>query len=309
MLEKRIKLRHLSCFLEVAAQRSFIVAAEMLHLTQPAVSKAIAELEDILGTALFERSRRGVFLTSHGEAFRRYAGATLTALRQGIDTVAQGVARGGYILSVGVLPTVAACLMPDAVRDSKQAGLGATLRVIIGPNDFLLKGLRDGSLDLVVGRLAQPEAMRGLLFEHLYSEGVVFVVRPGHPLAGGAAVALRDLARFTVLLPVAGSIIRPAVDQLLIAHGVATLPDVIETVSPTFGRRYTRTSDAVWIISRGVVAEDVAEGHLTLLPVDADEASGPVGLTTKADVPLSVSAELLVQAIRRASTLLRRPDG
>ncbi len=304
MLESRIKLRHLSCFLEVAAQRSFVAAADVLHLTQPAVSKAIAELEEILATALFERSRRGVFLTPHGEAFRRYAGATMTALRQGIDTVAQGVTRGGYILSVGVLPTVAARLMPFAVQEAKEAGLGATLRVIIGPNDYLLERLRRGDLDLVVGRLAAPAAMQGLLFEHLYSEEVVFVVRPEHPLVGERPVALRDLSRFTVLLPIADSIIRPAVDQLLIAHGVPALPDVIETVSPTFGRRYARTSDAVWIISRGVVDEDITTGALVRLPVEAAEAVGPVGLTTKADVPFPVSAELLAQTIRRVAARL-----
>jgi LysR family pca operon transcriptional activator len=204
-----------------------------------------------------------------------------------------------------VLPTVAARLMPDAVLEAKKVGLDATLRVIIGPNEFLIEGLRNGSLDLVVGRLAPPQSMQGLLFEHLYSEGVVFAVRPGHPLAKETAVALRDLARFTVLLPVAGSIIRPAVDQLLIAHGVPTLPDVIETVSPTFGRRYTRISNAVWIISHGVVAEDAAFGNLVLLPVDAEGASGPVGLTMKADIPLPVSAEFLVQAIRKAAAGLR----
>ena len=303
MLENRIKLRHLSCFLEVAAQRSFVLAADLLNLTQPAVSKAISELEDILGTALFERSRRGVFLTPHGEAFRRYAGATMTALRQGIDTVAQGLTRGGYILSVGVLPTVAARLMPFAVQEAKAAGLGATLRVIIGPNDYLLDRLRRGDLDLVVGRLAAPAAMQGLLFEQLYSEEVVFVVRPEHPLAS-QPVTLRDLSRFTVLLPTADSIIRPAVDQLLIAHGVPTLPDVIETVSPTFGRRYARTSDAVWIISKGVVDEDIAIGALARLPVEAAEAVGPVGLTTKADIPAPVSADLLVQAIRKVAATI-----
>lgn len=296
--EHRIKLRHLSCFLEVAARRSFHNAADSLHLSQPAVSKAIAELEEILGTPLFERSRKGVYLTPHGEAFRRYAGATVTALRQGIDTVAQGKKGGGYVLSIGVLPSVAAHLMPAAVQEAKRAGIAATLRLIIGQNRDLLTHLKNGTLDLVVGRLADAEAMQGLLFEHLYSETVVAAARAGHPLAGSASVSFADLIPFTVLIPTPGSVIRPFVDRMMIAQGAPTLPDVIETVSPTFGRRYTLTSDAIWIISDGVVSDDIAAGELIRLPLDCADTSGPVGLTTKADVPPPLSIELLTHAIR-----------
>ncbi|HTH96216.1 MAG TPA: LysR substrate-binding domain-containing protein, partial [Stellaceae bacterium] len=242
MLEHRIKLRHLSCFLEVASRQSFGGAARHLHLSQPAVSKAIAELEAILETALFERSRRGVFLTPEGDAFRSYAGSTLAALRQGIDTLAAGVGQGSGVISVGVLPTVAGKLLPLAVQEAKAAGLDATLRLLTGPNEYLLERLREGELDIVVGRLGAPAAMQGLSFEHLYSESVVFVARPGHPLTlGGRAVTLPDLVPFTVLLPGAGAVIRPAVEEMLVAYGGLRLPDAIETVSPTFGRRYVRT--------------------------------------------------------------------
>ena len=154
--DSRIKLRHLACFLEVANRRSFGAAAEALAITQPAVSKAIAELEAILGVAVFERSRRGVFLTGYGEAFQRYAGASLTALRQGVDSVSQAQARGGQTLAVGALPTTAARIMPAAVQRAKAEGLGATLRIVTGPNEVLLTQLREGGLDLVVGRLAEP---------------------------------------------------------------------------------------------------------------------------------------------------------
>jgi LysR family pca operon transcriptional activator len=297
-MNQRIKLRHLSCFLEVAARRSFHLAAETLHLSQPAISKAIAELEDSLGTPLFERSRRGVFLTPHGEAFRRYAGATMTALRQGIDTVAQGKSAGGYTLSVGLLPSVAAHLMPMAVEEAKRAGLAATLRLIIGQNNDLLAHLRSGALDLVVGRLADAQQMHGLAFEHLYSETVVAVARRGHPLAAKPSVTMTDLLPFTVLVPTQGSVIRPFVDRLMITQGISALDDVIETVSPTFGRRYTLGTDAVWIISHGVVIDDLASGELVRLGLDCSDTSGPIGLTTKADVPAPVSTALLINAIR-----------
>jgi len=300
--EARIKIRHLGCFLEVANRRSFGGAAEALAITQPAVSKAIAELEAILGVTLFERSRRGVFLTGYGEAFQRYAGASLTALRQGVNSVSQAQARGGHILAVGALPTTAARIMPAAVQRAKAEALGAPLRIVTGPNEEMLAQLRQGNLDLVVGRLAEPRQMQTLAFEYLYSEEIVFAVRPGHPLLSGETTAeLGALAGYTVILPTLTSIIRPEVDRLLVSQGVARLPDVIESVSPDFGRRYARSSDAVWIISFGVAAVDLAEGSLVRLPVKAPETRGPVGLTQRAEMPPSVSLQILMKAIREVA--------
>lgn len=300
--ESRLKIRHLTCFLEVANRRSFGAAAEALAITQPAVSKAIAELEAILGVAVFERSRRGVFLTGYGEAFQRYAGASLTALRQGVNSVSQAQARGGQTLAVGALPTTAARIMPLAVQRAKAAGLGATLRIVTGPNEVLLGQLRQGALDLVVGRLAEPRQMQTLAFEYLYSEAIVFAVRPAHALLRAAgSVELGALAGYTVVLPTLSSIIRPEVDRLLVSQGVARLPDVIESVSADFGRRYTHLTDAVWIISYGVVAVDLAEGSLARLPVNAPVSRGPVGLTQRAEMPPSVSLQILMKAIREVA--------
>jgi LysR family pca operon transcriptional activator len=300
-VDQRVKFRHLQCFLEIARQQSVVKAAAALSVTQPAVSKTIRELEELLGVALFERRGRGIALTRFGEVFLRYAGASVTALRQGVDSITQARAKGGMAIKVGALPTVSTRVMPQAVHLFKQDNTGTVVRVVTGENSVLLSQLRTGDLDLVVGRLADPELMTGLSFEHLYSERVSFIVRPGHPLLKAKPFNLAKLAGYTVLMPTEGSIIRPMVDRFLIAHGIGSLPDQIETVSMAFGRRYTRMSDAVWLISRGVVAEDLEEGVLAELPIATDAATGPVGLTTRADIPPSLPAVMLMQTIREAA--------
>ncbi len=305
MLDSRIKLRHLACFLEVTAQKSFGKAARSLALTQPAVSKAIAELEAILGSPLLERSRRGVFLTSNGEVFRRYASTAFAALHEGVENVSRAERDGGTIIAIGALPTVATRLVPAAVLAAKAEGLAATIRVLTGPNDYLLGRLKEGGLDIVVGRLSDPAMMQGLAFEPLYTDEIVFVVRPGHPLQHRHPLTLHDIAAFTVLFPVPGSIIRPDVERLMLGQGLTMLPDTIETVSPSFGRRYTRLSDAVWIISRGVVQDDVAEGYLALLPVSIDRPTGAVGITTRFDVVPRGAMNRLREALRRLAADLR----
>ena len=300
-LDHRIKFRHLQCFLEVARLRGIGKAATTLSVTQPAISKTIRELEDVLQVRLFQRSGRSVTLTGFGDVFLRYAGASVTALRQGVDSISQARAKGGFTITVGALPTVSTRVMPAAVMLFKSEATGTIVRVVTGENAVLLSQLRIGELDLVVGRLADPDRMAGLAFEHLYSERISFVVRPDHPLLAETPFDLGRIHGYTVLMPTEGAIIRPMVERLLITHGLPSLHDRIDTVSMPFGRRYTRNSDAIWIISHGVVEDDIDEGILAELPVDTSDAKGPVGLTTRADTPPSLPTLMLMQAIRDTS--------
>ena len=190
MIESRVRFRHLQTFLEVARQKSVVKAAGLLNVSQPAVTKTIRELEEALGVAVFERDGRGIKITRSGEIFMRHAGTAITALRQGIDSVASGN-DGGVPIRVGALPTVSARIMPYAMSLFLKEATGSTIKILTGENAVLLEQLRLGELDLVVGRLAAPEKMTGFFFEHLYSEQVLFVVRAGHPLLGKARTCSR----------------------------------------------------------------------------------------------------------------------
>ncbi|MET0171669.1 MAG: LysR substrate-binding domain-containing protein, partial [Agrobacterium vaccinii] len=212
-------------------------------------------------------------------------------------------------LRIGALPTVSVSIMPQAMVSFLAEDTGSTVKIVTGENAVLLEQLRVGDLDLVVGRLATPDKMTGFSFEHLYSEKVRFVVRTGHPLLAENISIFERLHEFPVLTPTRNSVIGPVVDQFLLAHGVAPLPTRIETVSDAFGRAFLRKSDAVWIISEGVVAADIADGTLAVLPLDTADTSGPVGLTMRADTQPSLPLSLLMQTIRETAALLSSSRG
>jgi LysR family pca operon transcriptional activator len=295
-VEHRIKFRHLQTFLEVARQKSVGRAAEILHVSQPAVTKTIRELEAELDAALFEKDGRGIRITRYGEVFLRHAGQSVAAVQQGIDSVARAHQSAGPPVRIGALPTVSARIMPQAIEMFVAERTGSPIKIVTGENLVLLDQLRVGVLDLVVGRLAAPEQMTGLSFEHLYSEQVDFVVRRGHPLLRHFDFArIRD---YTVLMPTRGSIIRPFAERFLLAHGIAELPVEIETVSDAFGRAFLRQTDAIWIISEGVVAADLKAGDFVLLPIDTSETRGSVGLTTRAGIEATSAQEILMRTVR-----------
>ncbi len=195
MIDARIRFRHLRCFLETARLGSLSAAADALNVSQPAVSKTIRELEEVLGKALFDRTRRRLSLTTVGRVFQQHAGAAMAELSRAqslvMDTPSQ-ITR----LSVGVLPTAATSLMPRAALAFRDAFPNCLLRVSTGPNWLLMSQLRESSLDLVVGRMGTAEVMQHLSFHHLYSEDIVAVVRPDHPLTTEA----QPLMRWSVIL-------------------------------------------------------------------------------------------------------------
>lgn len=297
MSEIPVKFRHLRTLMEVARQLSVGKAAEVLHVSQPAVTKTLRELEGMVGATLVERDGRGIRLTRFGEVFLQHAGASLAAVQRGIDSVARERANSGPPIRIGALPTVSARVMPATIERFLALKTGHPVKIFTGENMVLLEQLRLGQLDLVVGRLAAPELMAGLSFKHLYTEQVVFAVRHSHPLLVGRHFDFARIRDYTVLMPTRGSVIRPHVESFLVGHGIADFPSEIETVSDSFGRAMVRQSDAIWIISEGVVAPDIAAGTLAMLPVDTSETRGAVGLTMRADVDDPPSVSLLATCL------------
>lgn len=298
---RRIRNRHLNCFLEAARERKISSAAYRLNISQPAASKTLAELEDILDTRLFERGGKGgLRLTPAGNVFLRYAGASIAALKEGLDGIAQARMQGASVLMVGALPGVAAHFMPRAVKEFRDSH-STMLRIITGPNSLMLDQLRMGELDLVVGRLARPRDMQGLTFTHLYSEQIVFVVRSDHPFPRDMPFDLALLEQMTLIMPTSDGVMRPVIDRFMIANGVGALPDAIEARSPDFCRQYLLNSDAVWMISKGVVEHDINDGVLRVLNVDTTDTRGPVGLTVRADTHPSPTLRMMMDTIERVA--------
>ncbi|HVW92669.1 MAG TPA: pca operon transcription factor PcaQ [Devosia sp.] len=298
MADIPIKFRHLRTLIEVARQKSVGRAAEVLHVSQPAVTKTLRELEAAIGATLIERDGRGIRITRFGEVFLQHAGASVAAIQRGIDSVARERTNAGQPLRIGALPTVSARIMPAALEKFLALRTGSPVKVVSGENVVLLEQLRLDQLDLVVGRLAAPELMTGLSFSHLYTEPVVFAVRRGHPLLKARGFDFARIRDFTVLLPTHESVIRPFVERFLISHGIGDLPVEIETVSDSFGRAMVRHTDAVWVISEGVVAPDVETGEMGVLPVDTSETRGAVGLTVRAGVPETTGGTLLANCLQ-----------
>lgn len=294
----RLKLRHLQCLVMVAQERNLVRAAEALSLTQPAVSKTVAELEEIVGRQLLLRRRRGVELTPAAEVLVRHAVSALRGLREGMGLAMDQPDADQLRVAVGALPNMVANLLPEAVALLNEAHPALRVRVMSGTNAQLMTQLRQGEIDVVLGRLAQASAMADLAFEQLFSEPLLLVVRPGHPLASRRKPTLDALAAHPLVLPVSGTLIRHTADAFLIAQGLALPNRLVEATDTSFVVGLLQRCDAVWFAPQGAVEGFIARGELKRVAIDTSSTEGPVGFTVRRSGELGEGARLLLATIR-----------
>ncbi len=293
IMHPAIKLRHIRVFLEIAAAGNLTAVARAQGITQPALSRTLAELEDLLATPLFRREGRRLVLTDAGHLFRHHATQGVQAFEAA--AAALRPSQGG-VITVGVLPTAATRLFPQVALRAHELMPDARLSVITGPHSYLMRLLREGGIDLMVGRMPASAEIAALSFEHLYEEDVVMVVRADHPLRTRPVAEV--LGDCPLILPPEGAIIRRAVEDYFASLGLGTARPAFETVALAVGRGIVLGSDAVWFISRGVVQEDLDRGEMALIPTQARMLSGVVGLTRRQDPSARPGIEALVQITR-----------
>ncbi|GAB2891768.1 pca operon transcription factor PcaQ [Paralcaligenes ginsengisoli] len=304
-LDARIKLRHLHCLLAVAQHGSLQKAADALSVTQPAMSKSIAEMENILGVRLFERGRNGARPTSQAEVFLRHANASVSALRQGLDLLSRNHGAAGGTVDIAILPTLAAHLMPPVLKSFRQEWPGMVVQVHTGLNQQLLAMLKTQQVELLIGRVSDPSAMAGLAFEYLFAAPLAIVVRDRHPLLGLASVAASDLIDFHVILPPRGTIIRHMADSFLLSHGLGALADYSEILSVSLGRAMTLNNDnIVWFVPEIAVRGDLRQSRLHTLPLDMSGTEEPIGLIQRSDTIPTPPVQTLIGALRTVIGLL-----
>ncbi|TAL56441.1 pca operon transcription factor PcaQ [Pandoraea sp.] len=303
LTDGRIKLRHLQCFLAIAQFGSLQKAATALSITQPAVSKTVAELEGLLGVALFERGRGGATPTRQAQWFLPHASACLNALQTGVNALARTSGHAPGFINLGILPTLAAACLPPVAAQLRRQWPAVSLRVVTGTNKELTAKLKAGEVEVALCRSSDPELMAGLSFEYLCGEPLVAVVRADHPLLRAPLAIAAGLRDYPVLLPPPGTVIRQSADRLLAAAGATPLQAHIELLSVSAGKALTLENDAVWFVPRGTVAHDLADGSLTCLPLASAGAEEPVGLALRIDAPQAPVLRALLEAMR---TFLRR---
>lgn len=298
-IRARLKTRQLLLLVALAEEGNIHRAAQVLSMTQPAASKLLKDLEDVLEVPLFERLPRGMRPTWYGETMIRHARMALASLNQAHDEL--GALKTGHFgqVGVGAITSPGLRVLPAAVALVKQEHPTLRVSLDIETSPVLLERLEQGRLDILVGRLYAEHDKANLRYEPLTEELVSAVARPGHPLLGMSGLTLRDMVSAGWIVPPAGSVLRHRFDLMFQQEGLPPPLNIVETSSLLFITRMLQQTNMVAVLATDVAHYYASHGLMSVLPIDLPCHMDDFGIITRKDRLLSPAAKVMMKAIKQ----------
>lgn len=260
-----MNLNHLSIFRAVAEEGGVSRGAERLMISQPAVSKQLRQLEQSLGVALFDRLPGGVKLTTAGELLLGYAKRLFAIEAEAERAIEQyrGLRRGR--LAIGASMTVGVYLLPEYVASFRADHPDIELRWEIANTHHIQQMLLDGALDLGLteGFVESPELVAGVF----WTDELVPIARPDHPLAHQPQVTLEAFMREPLILREVGSGTREVIEQALADRGYENITPVVSIASTEAIKRAVAAGLGVGIVSSLSVEAELAARQVARVAV------------------------------------------
>jgi DNA-binding transcriptional LysR family regulator len=256
-------LHQLRIFVAVAKHLSFARAAEEMHLSQPAVSMQIKELESVMELPLFERAGRSIRLTMPGEYLLVYARRVLGTLKEAGDAMAKLRKVQGGSITIGMVST-AEYFLPRLLARFRAQHPAVEMRLRVGNREQLSKLLHDNEVDLAV--MGRPPRELDTRAEPFAAHPLGVIASPEHPLARRREIAPKalDAERFIVREPGSGT--RAAMEQFFRDERIAAAP-IMEMTSNETIKQAVIADMGLAFVSLHTVTLELAAGQLVLLDV------------------------------------------
>lgn len=298
-----MELRHLRYFLAIADARSFTGAAERLHITQPTLSQQIKQLEQIVGTVLFERGSKEIELTAAGRLFKPYCERILKEIEQSRLAISEleGLMRG--TLRMAVFHSFSHSMLPPILSEFalRYPGVHVTARLV--PRSEMERDLVNGELDMAVAYIAGDN--EDIEAERLFDEELVLVVGSKHPHAGRKSMPMRELAQLPLVLLTPEFGVRQFVDRFfsetqLKPHVVLEM-NAIEPILAT-----TRDSGLATVLAAGAIVEPAG---LSIVRLTEPQPKRMVGILWRRNGHRSAAAQRMAEMITAVYAETSGPRG
>ena len=307
---RHIKLRDLHILLVVARRGSMAKAAVELAISQPAVSRAIADMESALGLRLLDRGRNGIEPTSYGRALVKRGLTVFDELAQGLQELEFLSDPAVGQLRIGSSESVAAGLLPAVIDQFAQQHPGIRLNVeqtVLSTGHY--RELRERSVDLLLGWIPTPFAEEDLVVEPVLSDPRVVVAGRESKLARSSKLKLADLADEGWVLPPPDTFPGSATADLFRETGLSMPRTPITTLSIYICCRLAATGHFVTLLPSSIVQFSGRDLSLKVLPVKLPRTSAvSVAIVTLKNRTLSPATEIFVKCIREfAKSMAGKP--
>lgn len=294
-LGKRIKLRDLHILQTAAKAGSMAKAASDLHITQPAVSYAVAAMEHALGVPLLERNSQGVTATVYGQVLLDRSRVVFNELRQGIDEIGTLADPSVGELRIGTTPPMSAVasaafnrLVPSYPR--------MTFALTVGPTDVLLDALRQRDIELVISRLADFVTDEDLDVDTLFHDELAVICSKHNKWARRRGVTLADLIGEPWVFPHAGGFLTKIIKAAFDEQGLEVPRATVITQSTYALSVLVANGPFLAVHPSAMLTTPSDHPQLTAVDVGLRKTRGPIGMITLKHRSLSPVAKLFLQA-------------
>ncbi|MBN3755977.1 LysR family transcriptional regulator [Paraburkholderia sp. Tr-20389] len=300
----RLKTRQLLLLVALDEEGNIHRAADALSMSQPAASKLLRELEEMLDAPLFERMPRGMRPTLYGEVMIRHARSVVGSLDQAREEVL--ALKSGQLgrVAVGTITSPAVSLLPAAIAQVKVSHPGLSVSVEIDSSNVLLESLAQDKLDLVIGRLSAEHDKLHLRYEPLAEEQALAVARSGHPLLAAQSLTLADVVDASWVVPPAQSVLRHRFELMFQRQSLAPPSNVVESAELLFVTSLLSQSDMLAVLAAEVAHYYAAHGLLSILPLDMPLRMDDFGIITRTGQLLSPASTQVVRALKEVAGTL-----
>ncbi|GAA5232532.1 LysR family transcriptional regulator [Verticiella sediminum] len=294
-----LKPRQAELLVALAEEQHLGRAADRAHMTQPAASRALAQIEHMVGLALFVRSAQGMRATPAGEVMTAYARHLLGIGERTAAELAALHAQATHTLRVGVLPSTASTLAPRLLQALLRTD--PALQVVLTEDGLheLIDALRRGSLDLVLGRMAPRPPEDELLEYPVRADPIVVVCRPGHALARLARAHPAQLAACGWILPPPDTVLRERLEELFRQADVALPPGRVHSNSTLANLELVRQTDLLAVLPQGLAEQYAARRELHIVPLDVAFTFGEVGAVVRRNRIASAALDAALAWLRQ----------
>jgi DNA-binding transcriptional LysR family regulator len=303
---RRLKLHDLHVLLTVAELGSMGKAAERLNVSQPSVSKAIADMEHTIGVRLLDRTPKGVETTAYGRALLQRGMGAFDELRQGIKDIEALADPDSGEVRIGCPEAIAAGLMMAAIMRFSAQHPRVLVSVTAANNlsqEYRL--LRNRSVDFLVGAPAQPFAQDDLEAEILYEDRSFILCGSQHSLARRRKVAIAELVDQQWLLP-RESVFSSYLTQEFDSRGLPLPKLGVRSYSVHQRIGLLTTNRFISAESGSMLRYNAARFPIKVLPVDCAFQSWPVGIVTLKKRTVSPVVQTFMDCVREIAKPLAK---
>jgi DNA-binding transcriptional LysR family regulator len=260
--------RRLQVFHTVARLLSFTKAAETLHMTQPAVTFQVRQLEEYFNTRLFDRTHNRISLTDAGKRVYEYADRIFELYAEMENGVREITGEISGALMIGASTTIAEYMLPTLLGDFNNRYPEVSIHLKVSNSEGIVSMVENNTIDL--GVVESPVGNKNLVVETCKQDQLVAIVPPGHPLARGSSLQFSELLDYPFICREEGSGTREVINDYLdgLPGCAAGLKLSMELGSPEAVKGAVEAGMGVSVVSKATVQKELRLGTLVTLTLD-----------------------------------------